>query len=147
MLYSIFIKPFFEFNNFFKTLDIVLKPVQGNICIDIGANVGYWTMVFNRYLYRYKVIFSIEPESRNLNFLFYNLRKEKDISIYQIGLGSRKESKSFGIPAYHKLSGVEHSPGNMSIYHDDQKSARVKLASLEKLVDGFSINNVKVFFT
>jgi FkbM family methyltransferase len=134
-------------NNFFKTLDIALEPVQGNICIDIGANVGYWSMAFNRYLSRDKVIFSIEPERRNLNILSYNLRKEKDISIFQTGLGSKIESKSFGIPEYHKLRGGEHSlnTGNMSIYHSDQKSDRVRLTSVDKLVDGFSSNNDKVF--
>ena len=149
ILYSILRKPFFLLNNFFKTLDIVLEPVQGNICINIGANVGYWSMVFNRYLSRDKVIFLIEPERRNLNILSYNLRKEKDISIYQIGLGSKIESNSFGIPEYHKLRGGEHSliTCNMSIYHGDQKSDRARLTGLDKLVDGFSINNDKVFFT
>lgn len=135
-------------NNFFKAINLITEKEEGNICLDIGANLGYWSMAFNKYLRKEKVILAIEPDRRNLNYISYNLRNEKNISIFQVGLSSKIESKTFGIPAFQKLRPGEQgiNTGNISLYHDnDNIFDKVRLTSVDKLIPAYTNDNDRVF--
>ena len=97
-------------------------------------------MAFNKYFKRDKIIFAIEPDKRNLNFLSYNLRNEKNIIILQTGIGSKTEIKTFGIPDFQKLRKGEQgvNTGNISLYHNNSYSNdKMKIVKLDDLLSSF----------
>lgn len=132
---------------FFSTIAEETKSLEGNVIVDIGANLGYWSMAFNKYFRREKIIFAIEPDKRNVNFLSYNLKNEKNIMIIQAGVGSKNEIKTFGIPDFQKLRKGEQgvNTGNISIYHNNSNSNdKIKIVELDSLLSLFFSKNDRV---
>ena len=132
---------------FFSTIAEETKSLEGNVIVDIGANLGYWSMAFNKYFRREKIIIAIEPDKRNVNFLSYNLKNEKNIMIIQAGVGSKNEIKTFGIPDFQKLRKGEQgvNTGNISIYHNNSDSNdKIKIVELDSLLSLFFSKNDKV---
>ena len=55
--------------------DFVKKVIQkGNIVIDVGANIGYYTLIFARLVGNEGKVFAFEPEPSNFNILNRNLQ-------------------------------------------------------------------------
>lgn len=132
---------------FFSTIAEETKSLEGNVIVDIGANLGYWSMAFNKYFRREKIIFAIEPDKRNVNFLSYNLKNETNIMIIQAGVGSKNEIKTFGIPDFQKLRKGEQgvNTGNISIYHNNSNSNdKIKIVELDSLLSLFFSKNDRV---
>ncbi len=133
-------------NDFFKSLSKSLESIDGNICIDIGANIGYWSLAFNKYLEREKIIFSLEPDKGNMSYLSHNLKLEENITLLQVGLGSKVEDISLGIPEYTKKRGGEHAQntGNISVYNEENNSSS-RFTTVDLLLSGVTQYKEKVF--
>jgi len=58
---------------FMAILNETIKP--GMTCIDLGANIGYATMIMLRNSGASGFVYAIEPDSHNLNFLKTNIDK------------------------------------------------------------------------
>lgn len=59
-----------------------------SVCVDIGANVGYYACLARS---RGKKVIAIEPLPQNLAYLFRNLESNEyfDVEVYPVGLSSR----------------------------------------------------------
>jgi FkbM family methyltransferase len=57
-------------------------------CVDVGANVGFYTCFFRS---RGKRTIAFEPLRRNLNFLYHNLEANgfTDVEVFPVALGER----------------------------------------------------------
>lgn len=125
--------------NFFNSLNRALQNVEGNIIIDVGANVGYWTISFEKYMKREKYIFAIEPDSRNLSYLSYNLSECKNSQIFQTGFGKSIDNLSVGMPEYLNNRGGDHiiNTGNLSVFHEDSNARNLRFTSGDNFVKSF----------
>ena len=133
-------------DGFFTSLSKALKNIDGNICLDIGANLGYWSLAFNKYLEREKIIFSFEPEKLKMSNLSHNLKCEENITLLQIGLGSKIEDISLGIPEYTKNRGGEHAQntGTVSVFNDRDNSPS-RFTTVDLLLSSVTHVKEKVF--
>ena len=60
---------------FFKQMTKVLKDVvtEGMVCLDIGANIGYFTLIMARLVGEKGMVFAFEPEPHNFDLLVKNI--------------------------------------------------------------------------
>ncbi len=69
------------------------KIVQkGDVVIDIGANLGYLTVLFSKRVKKEGKVYAVEPVEPALNILKKNTRKFENVVIYPYALG--KEDKT-----------------------------------------------------
>jgi len=79
-----------------------LKSVvgEGNLCVDIGAHLGYYTMELSRLVKDSGKVLAIEPMTK-FNQTLGRMLKKKNISnveVYQVALGGEGEFVEMGIP-------------------------------------------------
>jgi len=54
---------------------IMLKIIkEGELCIDIGAHCGYYTILFSKMVKEKGLVISFEPDKNNLSFLIRNVK-------------------------------------------------------------------------
>ncbi len=73
---------------------------EGDICADIGAHLGYYTVELSRLVKSSGRVFAVEPMSKFHDTL-QNLLKKKNINnvqLYQLALGGKTEYVEMGIP-------------------------------------------------
>ncbi len=71
-------------------LHLYSKKINSEILIDIGANIGFYSILSSR---RFGQIYSFEPNERNFKVLKKNIgnNKLKNIKIFNFGLGENEE--------------------------------------------------------
>ena len=71
-------------------LHLLSKKINSEILIDIGANIGFYSILSSR---RFKQLYSFEPNKRNFKVLKKNIDKNKlkNIKILNFGLGEKEE--------------------------------------------------------
>lgn len=63
---------------------------QGDVIIDIGANMGYYSFIFSRLTRNSGKVYSIEPVLPLVKQLRQQLRKQKNVYILPFALGNKK---------------------------------------------------------
>ena len=119
------VNPLFE-----KNLQSVFKSIKKGNFIDIGSNVGKYTIMMGNRLKDSKII-SIEPEINNFEFLKKSiyLNQLKNISLFNLACSSRKGERNFFI----EKEGI----GMHSFYQNKLKSnifIKVKTEKLDNLI-------------
>ena len=71
-------------------LHIFSKKINSEILIDVGANIGFYTILSSN---RFEQVYSFEPNERNFKVLKKNIEKNKlkNIKILNFGLGEKEE--------------------------------------------------------
>jgi len=88
---------------------------EGDIVIDVGANIGYFTLLFSKLVGETGKVFAFEPESRNFELLKKNIQinKIKNVVLEQ-KIVSNKNGKS-------KLF-ISDNIANHKIFQTDEKN-------------------------
>ena len=62
---------------------------SGNIVLDIGANIGYYTLLFSRQVGPNGLVIAVEPEPSNFTLLTLNLQLNniENVRLYQVAIG------------------------------------------------------------
>jgi len=114
------------------------KIKEEMIVIDIGANVGYYTVIFAKLVGLYGRVISFEPEPENFYFLkkTIELNKFNNIELYDFAI-SNKIGKG-------KLFLCENNKGDHRIYNPDntRKSIDISITTLDSFLEEKKINNV-----
>jgi FkbM family methyltransferase len=73
---------------------------EGNFCIDIGAHLGYYTIVMSKLVKEQGKVFAVEPMSKFHMTLQNLLRKRniKNVEVYKVALGGQSDWVEMGIP-------------------------------------------------
>jgi len=72
-----------------------LNPKKGDIYIDIGANVGWYSVLLSKKFPEYLAIHAFEPDEVNFECLRYNLTLNNNINVYAHQLAvAEKEGKA-----------------------------------------------------
>ena len=75
-------------------IDNELSP--GNIVLDLGANIGYYSIMLAKKIGSFGKIYAIEPDPRNIEFLEKNIKLNNisDIFDFELGAISNKNEKA-----------------------------------------------------
>ncbi len=130
----------FSFNFLYRIVrtgltDLLKKEVnKGDVFIDIGANIGYYSIVASKLVGKNGKIFAFEPDLINYKKLIKNLKRNRCNNIIPLNVAvSDKESKI-------KLFISEDNASDHRTYGiEGRKSVSIKSISLD---DYFSKNNV-----
>jgi len=61
---------------------------QNSICLDVGANIGNHTLNFAQF---FNKVYSFEPHPETFELLKFNVRKSKNVKIFQFGLSNKND--------------------------------------------------------
>lgn len=82
---------FFEYQHFLnKVID------QGGVCIDIGANLGYYTVPMSKIVGRRGLVYAVEPVKPVLKVLYSNTKHLKNVKILPYALGEENKEIRLG---------------------------------------------------
>ena len=103
-------------------LHILSKKINSEILIDIGANIGFYSILFSD---RFDQIYSFEPNERNFKVLKKNIEnnKLKNIQIFNFGLGENEEV----LIGNSNTKGELFQTSGFAINKDNKKGERVSV--------------------
>jgi FkbM family methyltransferase len=94
-LYAYQPKVFFNRGFEYKTLDIVKKCVkEGMIVVDIGANIGLYSILLSRLVGETGKVYAFEPDNNTYDILIENLKMSKcyNVEVHRIALSDKKST-------------------------------------------------------
>lgn len=113
------------------SLSAVLDAVTpGSVVIDVGANIGYFTVHFARRVGPTGVVFAFEPGHENVDLLRWNVTRSAlpNVRIVEAALGDRDGDGTLFLnpvhPADHRIFGVA----------DDRPRRRIRIATLDSFL-------------
>lgn len=117
----------------------VLKP--GTVVLDVGANIGYYTLIASHHIGPSGKVFTFEPEPNNYTLLQKNIKKNKvkNVLAFQLGLSDKKYSGALYLS--------DDNQGNHSL---SQKSAggdtaiEISLITADEVLTDAGISKVDV---
>ena len=75
---------------------------EGDVCIDIGANLGYLSTLFSRLVGKTGHVYSIEPIQTILTVLTKNTKHLKNVTIWPYALGEENKAIQLGNDSIHE---------------------------------------------
>ncbi|MFI5222455.1 MAG: FkbM family methyltransferase [Bacteroidia bacterium] len=130
----------------------LVKP--GFVCVDIGANVGYYSVFLSQLSTKNGRVHAVEPVGLFAGIFKQNAKKFglENITLHQIALGASNKKIKMGTPVIdgvfrHGLTKVlnENSPENLYSYDVEMKIPDELFSSLERLdflkcdVEGYEV--------
>jgi FkbM family methyltransferase len=130
----------------------LIKP--GFVCVDIGANVGYYSVFLSQYAGKMGAVHAIEPVPIFGNVFLKNTKKfgQDNIRLYRCALGSERKEVWLGTPMIdgvfrHGLTKIidQKSEDNAQTYAAQMEVADELFASLNKIdflkcdVEGYEV--------
>jgi len=113
--------------------------LDGKVAIDVGACIGYYTLLFSKLVGNHGKVYAFEPEKANLDLLMGNveMNNAKNVIIYDKAVGSEN---AIGFLRKHKSPG-QHMVFRNSISHDEALE-KVDIVSLDALLNSNDRSNV-----
>jgi FkbM family methyltransferase len=137
----------------FKRVEKLLELVgaRNPIILDIGGNVGYYSIVYGKLLNAYQGrCISFEPASINSLAFLYNTRGQHNIHLFTFGLGAIFESLSLAMPKYAKSNNKDmENTGLLSALveaNDDNVVYKSSAFPLDSIVDGVINKKERIIF-
>lgn len=108
---------------------IIETAKTGGVFVDVGANIGYCSLLFAKQNKNCKVI-SFEPSNKNLELLTYNIQQNnlsQNITLYPYAVGDKNEELYFD-------SGPEEQTG-WGHLSDKVTTQKVKVVRLDSIIN------------
>ena len=108
----------------------ILKP--GDICWDIGANIGFYTCLLAALVEDNGAVVAFEPASRTCGYLHENvsLNKFTNVTVVNMGLGDRQEQR----PLHYSEAGLAEGTASLKYAEGRAASERVTLDTIDNLI-------------
>jgi FkbM family methyltransferase len=122
-----------------KTLNSILPLVHKNQnVLDIGANVGYWTINLATKVNKKQTVFAFEPVPNNFERVksIISLNKIQNVEVFNIGLGDKKSRADFNVGDYD----TKH---NASTFNSSMHVSKNGVCQIEKFDDVSRKNNIE----
>ncbi len=125
---------------YFNNIDRLCLKTDGNIILDIGTNIGYWSYAFSKSKDPEREVIGFEPDLRNLSMAASNLAKRKRVSIFNMGLSDTFGRFSVSIPTEGKKRKYEgkFNTGLMTALNNDNSKGTYFIRG-EKLLEMLNI--------
>jgi FkbM family methyltransferase len=106
----------YEYPRFLKNL---VKP--GDVVIDIGANLGYYSWFFSRLAGAPGRVYAVEPVKPIFDTLSRNMRGRKNVKLYNYALGGQEREVTIGNDS---VRGQEHFATGRNFVLDAEATGR-----------------------
>ena len=114
----------------------------GSTILDVGANIGYYSMMYSLVLPSSDVI-AIEPSKANFDYVVYNCRECPNVRPFNIGAHDGTMEAVLSMPSvrqYERVSLMRSNTGLLSIYGDSGRDReKAMLRPLDNLIASESI--------
>ena len=124
--------------------NMVLTHVrQGNIFLDVGAHIGYYTLLASWLVGNKGQVHSFEPTPSTFELLQSNTIKNRNVQLNQLALSSSSAEITFNdYGVEHMGSNSRYQPriDNLSLYKLKPKTIQVAARTLDGYVEEHSIN-------
>jgi len=125
---------------------VMLRTLQeGDFAIDVGANIGFFTLIMSQLVGNSGIIFAFEPASNNLPTLSKHLRRNNihNVQVIDQPVWCRDEEVTFYINSDSRGSNALFDPAN---WHENVKSqANPKPLRMQAIsLDSFNISKERV---
>jgi|SaaInlStandDraft_2_1057019.scaffolds.fasta_scaffold01074_4 FkbM family methyltransferase len=123
--------------------ELIKKEIKkGDFVIDIGANIGYYTLLFAKLVGSSGHVLAFEPESKNFELLKKNVNENnyKNVTLIQKAISNENKIKNF----YLTHSGT--TAHRLSKPHDGNDSIKIETIYLDDFLKNFKkpVNFVKI---
>ncbi len=120
--------------------NLVKKQIKlGDVVIDVGANIGYFTVLFAELVGYYGRVYAFEPDPENFKILKKNIEVNKYENVVLINKAVLEKDGKL------KLYLGKEDMGNHKIYSGDEKRAVIEIEGIS-LDNYFKDINVKIDF-
>ena len=108
----------------------IIKP--GDICWDIGANIGFYTCLLASLLEDSGVVVAFEPAARTCGYLKENvsLNQFTNVTVVNKGLGDKQEQR----PLHYSEAGLAEGTASLKYADGRAASERVTLDTIDNLI-------------
>jgi FkbM family methyltransferase len=105
---------------------------EGDLCIDVGAHCGYYTLLFSKIVKEKGMVISFEPDKNNLSLLIRNVKLNKcnNVKIYPYAVS---DNDSFAILSVDEKTGFDSYIMEATKSNIDSKISMVKTIKLDSL--------------
>jgi FkbM family methyltransferase len=105
---------------------------EGDLCIDVGAHCGYYTLLFSKIVKEKGKVISFEPDKNNLSLLIRNVKLNKcnNVKIYPYAIS---DNDSFAILSVDEKTGFDSYIMETTKSNIDSKISMVKTIKLDSL--------------
>jgi FkbM family methyltransferase len=102
------------------------------LCFDVGANIGLHSIRLSK---KFNKVYSFEPSSINYDCFIVNLKNQKNVEIFKLGLGNSTSQEKLKWPA------DSHTCGELSIidFAENFENTKTEIINCVKL-DSFNVN-------
>jgi len=119
-----------------KLFKSLIKP--GMTILDIGANIGYYTLVASHHAESSGKVLSFEPEPENYKILKKNTQNKKNTQVFQYALGDKKTEKKLYLSSSNK---GKHS---LAPLEGESNSIQVPIITLDEVLQEINIDKVDI---
>jgi len=112
---------------------------KGDICVDIGANIGYYALLESRLVGDKGKVYAIEPVPENIKLLKRNIEinQYSNIDIFQLAVGDNN-----GSGFIHLFNGSNLHSMNKNNSFESKHRIPVKIITLDKFLEGKPYPNI-----
>jgi FkbM family methyltransferase len=134
-----FLEYYFDYEGYIKKLAAeILKP--GDIAIDVGGHVGYWSLLFSHFVGPTGSVHSFEPQPEN-NYrlrMHVHLNNIKHCTVNTLGVSNREGETSLSINLTN--DGGHHIPTTQ----EDTGFGSIKLTTLDKYIIENNLKGIRL---
>jgi FkbM family methyltransferase len=123
----------------FETKLIKKEVKEGDIVLDIGANIGYYTLIFAKLVGKNGKVFAFEPDPTNFSLLKKNveINEYKNVVLIQKAVSDKSEKLDLYLS--------DDNPGDHRIYDSGDSRKTIEIESI-KLDEYFKNDNQIIDF-
>lgn len=112
----------------YETQLILRQTKKGNTVIDVGANIGYYTVLLADKVGKTGKVYAFEPDKVNFEILKKNIEANnlKNVEIINAAVGSKAGKL--------KLHKSKDNLGDHKLYGDDKETEEVKIIKLDNFI-------------
>ena len=136
---SLFLSVYREYETF--ETDILKSIVKSGFnIIDLGANIGYYTLIFAKLAGPRGSVISFEPDHDNFQLLLNNIKANKFNNVTAVNKAVSEKNGTI------KLFLSSHNNGDHRVYDsgDARESVIIKTVSVDNYIDSISKNKIKI---
>lgn len=134
LIYNFFPYFYLHLYSFYKQISEMKKVnflksflKEGDIVLDIGANVGFYTNIFADLVGKSGKVYAFEPDKKNYNLLLHNSRYFNNIKFFNKAVGVKNET----IKLYESSTrNTDHQTYNIG---DSRKYTQIKCIKIDDL--------------
>ncbi|MCW1949203.1 MAG: FkbM family methyltransferase [Candidatus Shapirobacteria bacterium] len=122
----------------YETQLILRQTRIGDTVVDVGANIGYYTVLLADKVGKNGKVYAFEPDKINFEILTKNIKENnlKNVVAINAAVGSKEGEL--------KLYKSEENFGDHKLYGNDKEIEKVKIVNLDKYFGNEKINLLKI---